>query len=170
MRYVLSALIAIALIVLLCAAWMGAFRSVAVTEEDRGPFTLVYMSIAPGQLDQVGPITDQLDAALTAAGISQRKPLDLFQPDGSGDVGFAVEGATADQLANLPSKASSRVIPAQRVMVATFPWRNRGSYMLGYIKVDRALADYRAAHGYKKVEAMSLLDGATIVYMQPVVK
>ena len=41
---------------------------------------------------------------------------------------------------------------------------------MGYLKVDPALAAYRGAHGYKKVEALALNDGNTIVYMQPIVR
>ncbi len=66
--------------------------------------------------------------------------------------------------------ASVKVIGARRYLVAQFPWRNRLSFMVGYMKVDPALARYRDAHGYKKVEAIALNDGDTIVYMQPVVR
>ena len=42
--------------------------------------------------------------------------------------------------------------------------------MVGFFKVDKALAEYRKAHGYKKVEAMTINEGKTIVYLQPIAK
>jgi hypothetical protein len=61
-------------------------------------------------------------------------------------------------------------VAAQHCMVTEFPWRNPASFMVGYLKVDPALSAYRAAHGYKEVEALALNDGNTIIYMQPIVR
>ena len=121
-------------------------------------------------MKQVGEITTALNLLLESAGIARRKPLDVFFPDGRGEIGFSVEAASADQLRALGDKARIKEIAAQRFMVAEFPWRNPMSFMVGYMKVDPALADYRRAHEYKKVEALALNDGKTIVYMQPVVR
>ncbi len=169
MRILLVGVILIATVALGVAAYMGAFHRVAITEQDRGPYTLVYREISASEMSKVGEITTALDSLLEGAGIVRRKPLDVFFPEGREEVGFAVESATADQLAILKDKAKVTEIPAQRFMVAEFPWRNRASYLVGYIKVDPALAKYRSAHLYKKVEALALHDGRAIVYMQPVV-
>jgi len=166
----LFVLVALAALLLLGAAWMGAFHRVEVAERDCGPFTFVYLPIAAGEMGQVGAITTRIDAALEAAGVRARKPLDVFYPDGTGEIGFAVEGTTPAQLAALPDKTADRTIPAQRCMAVEFPWRNRLSFMVGYVKVDPALAAWRAAHGYRKVEAMALNDGGTILYLQPIVR
>ena len=160
----------IAAAAVIAAFYMGAFQRVAITEEDRGPYTLVYRDMAAGRMNDVGEITSALDTMLESRGISARKPLDVFFPDGRGQIGFSVEGVSGDQLGALVDAASVKVIGAQRYLVAQFPWRNRLSFMVGYMKVDPALARYRDAHGYKKVEAIALNDGDTIVYMQPVVR
>lgn len=55
-------------------------------------------------------------------------------------------------------------------MMAEFPWRNPFSFVVGYFKVDPALARHREAHGCKKTEAWSLNDGHVIVYMQPIAR
>jgi hypothetical protein len=166
MKKTLLSLLLLAAVVLLCAAYMGAFHHVTIAEEDRGPFTFVYVGLGADELKNVGPVTTQVDAMLDAAGVTQRKPLDVFLPDSTAEVGFAVEGASPDQLANLPGKAAVKEIPVQRCMVTVFPWRNRLSFMFGFMKVDPALGAYRAAHGYVKTEAMAMVDGGEIVYMQ----
>ncbi len=51
----------------LVAIYMGAFQRVAITEEDRGPYTLVYRDMAPGATGDVGAITTapRYDARVT---------------------------------------------------------------------------------------------------------
>jgi len=163
----------IVLVILVCALgyvyYAGAFTRISIAEQDRAPFTLVYREIGAGEMSQIGPITDQLDTLLRASGIAARKPLDIFFPDGRGEIGFAVEGASAAQLAALGANAKVRVIPAQRYMVSEFPWTSRASYMIGYMKVDPGLTKWRTEHNYKKVEAFALNEGKTIVYLQPIV-
>jgi hypothetical protein len=163
-------IVGIAAVAAVAAIYMGAFHSIAITEENRGPFTLVYRDMAAGRMSDVGDITTALDGVLESRGIAQRKPLDVFFPDGRGEIGFAVEGVSGEQLGALRDAASVKVIGAQRYLVANFPWRNRLSFLVGFMKVDPALARYRDAHGYKKVEAIALNDGDTIVYLQPVVR
>jgi hypothetical protein len=142
---------------------------VSIAERDTGPFTLVYRDMSAGDMKKVGAITTDLDKLLQSNGVTNRKPLDVFYPDGHGEIGFAVEGVSSQQLSTLAPESRVREIPAQRCMVVEFPWRNRASFMVGYVNVDPALAKYRAAHGYRKVEALALNDGKVIVYMQPIV-
>ena len=170
MKTFVLVIVGIAVVAVLAAFYMGAFQSIAITEENRGPFTLVYRDMAAGRMSDVGEITTALDTVLESRGIDARKPLDVFFPDGRGQIGFSVEGVSGDQLGALGDAASVKVIGAQRYLVTQFPWRNRLSFMLGYMKVDPALARYRDTHGYKKVEAIALNDGDTIVYLQPVVR
>lgn len=151
------------------AFYMGAFQSIAITEENRGPFTHVYRDMAAGEMSEVGEITTALDSVLESSGFDDRKPLDVFFPDGRGQIGFSVEGVSGQELGVLGDAARVKIIGARRYLVTQFPWRNRLSFMVGYMKVDPALARYRDAHGYKKVEAIALSDGDTIIYMQPVV-
>ena len=149
--------------------YMGAFTGVRIEEQDRPAIAFVYRDIAGSEMSLIGPTTDQLDTLLTRAGVASRKPLDIFYPDGRAEIGFAVDGASEAQLASLGAAAKSRVIPAQRYMTSSFPWTSSASYMIGYMKVDPALAKWRAAHHYKKVEAFALNEGKTILYLQPIV-
>ena len=170
MKIFLLIVLAVVALLLIFAIYMGAFRTITITEQDKGPFTLVYREIAAGELNKVGSITTALDTLLQQAAITSRQPLGVYYPDGTGEIGFAVEHATPAQLATLAAQATVRIIPAQRCMVTEFPWRNRGSFLVGFVKVDPALSAWREAHGYKKVEALAMNDGRTIVYMQPIVR
>ena len=165
---IVVAIIVIALAVL--AAYMGVFTSVQVEERMLGPFTLVYREMNANNLKLVGEITDSLSAILAAKKIESRKPLDVFYPDGHAEIGFAVEGYIPEQIAFPADVAKVRTISAQQCMAVTFPWRNPLSFIVGYMKVDPALAKHRKERGYAQSEAYSLNNGDTITYFQPIVK
>jgi len=167
-KIVLIVLLIIVLAILAFAIYMGAFSSVVIEEREEGPFTFVYREMNGNDMKQVAEITVALNTLLGERGIARRKPLDIFFPDGRAEIGFAIEGALPGQITGLSDQAKVREIPAQRCMVARFPWRNTLSFIVGYLKVDPALTNYRTEHGYSRVEAYSLDDGDTIVYMQPV--
>jgi hypothetical protein len=170
MKVLLVALLLLAVVVVAAGAYMGAFARIEITEEDRGPFTFVYRDMASGEMNKIGEITTSLNALLESRGVALREPLDVFLPDGRGEIGFAVEDAAPEQLTALTAHSGLKEIPRQRCMVAQFPWRNATSFLVGYFKVDPALSKYRDAHGYKRVEALALNDGNVIVYMQPIVR
>jgi hypothetical protein len=52
---------------------------------------------------------------------THRKPLDIFFPDGRGEIGFAVEGASNEQLDTLAAESKVREVAAQPCMVSEFP-------------------------------------------------
>jgi hypothetical protein len=170
MKTLLVALVALAVVLLAVAAYMGAFRRVDIAEQDKGPFTFVYRDMAAGDMSKVGEITTALNAELESQGFVNRKPLDIFYPDGRGEIGFEIEGVSPDRISALSTDSKLKEVPVQRCMVSEFPWRNRMSFLVGYFKVDPALAKYREQHGYRKAEAMALNNGSVIVYMQPIVR
>jgi len=170
MKVLLIILLVFAVTILAAVAYMGAFERIDIAEKDQGPFTFIYRDMAAGDMGKVGEITTALDSLLKSQGVTRRKPLDIFFPDGRGEIGFAVDGALPEQLTTLADEAKVREIPVQRCMVAEFPWRNPISFVVGYFKVEPALAKHRSAHGYKKVEALALNNGDVIVYMQPIAR
>jgi len=168
MKITVVILLAIIAIGVAIAARLGGFMRVGIAEEEMGPFTLVYRDAAAGEMIRVGTITTALDSLLQAQRFTSRKPLDVFMPNGTGEIGFAVYGVSSDRLASLGDVAKVRTIPAQRFMSASFPWRNHMSLIVGYLKTNHALAAYRATRGYSKVETLALTDGDRIIYMQPI--
>lgn len=170
MKGFLIILLAFTVTMLAVLAYMGAFERIEISEKDQGPFTFVYRDMSAGGMSKVREMTTALDLLLESRGVTHRRPLDVFFPDQRGEIGFAVEGALPAQLTLLAAEAKVREIPVQRCMVAEFPWRNPLSFVVGYFKVDPALAKHRNAHGYKKVEALALNNGDVIVYMQPIAR
>jgi hypothetical protein len=95
-------------------------------------------------------VTTDLRGQLDAAGVSGIRPFDVFQPTTTklpNEIGFIVP---EDEIAKLGSMkdATQRIIPRQRYMATEFPFRNRLSFIVGYCKVDPALAKYRKQRSY----------------------
>jgi hypothetical protein len=159
---------AVLVVVLLTTAWyMEMFRGIEVHEGPRGPFTFVYRETRSAGFAEVGIITTTLDSMLLQRGISTRQPMDIFFPDGRAEIGFAIGNGSllppSDGLTHI------RVIPSRTYMETTFPWKNRLSYIAGYIKVTHAFDEYRNLHAYGSAEAMTVHLGDSIEYLQPVV-
>jgi len=155
------------------AAYLGAFRTVAVTEAEEGPFYFAYRELGGNSLSDVGTITTALNNELTNAGITDKRPFDVFQVPGSdspNEIGFVISENDMKQLQQKTTSMKFRTIARQQYMKATFPFKSRLSFVIGYFKVDPAFAQHRAAHGYAPSLAMALDDPDEITYLQPVVR
>ena len=170
MKILLGIVVVCAVIVIAISGWLGAFQTVTIGERLQGPTTLVYREMTGNNMKTVGDITTGLATVLDGAGITARKPMDVFYPDGRAEIGFEVDNAAQSKLAALGEGIKVRELPVQRYMYTIFPWKNPASFMVGFFKVDKALGEYRKSHGYKQVEAMTINEGNTIVYLQPIVK
>lgn len=148
------------------AAWLGAFAVVSIEERPIGPFTFAYRELPNATPADVGRVTERLLSELSAAGASELRPLGVYSPDGSAQIGVAV-GAGAEMLAAIPD-VKLRLLVAPSGMVAEFPWRTRLSFLVSYLRVNPAFEAYREAKGYEVAPAWVLLDGRTIVNMMPI--
>ena len=151
------------------AAWLGMFGKVTVAEADQGPYAFVYVQEPSVDFGKIGEITKELDARLELAGIGNRKPAQLYYPAGRGiqnQIGFVVDKAMGQDVLGITT--FFRNIPAQRYVVARFPFRNPLSFIAGHLRVASKLAAYRKAHGIPETNSMVILDGDTILYLQPV--
>ena len=158
------------LVVLIVGAYgyLGGFRSITIEEKQMGPFHFAYREMVGTDFSKISEITTALDAELRDKGVTTLHPFDLFNPEGGGEIGFVVSESEAEQLLN--SSIRIKTIPMQQCMVATFPWKNPMSYMVGFMKVDPALEAHRKKNGYRKTWAATRHDGDTITYLQPIVK
>jgi len=150
------------------AAWLGAFGEVAIEERPIGPYAFVYRELPNATPADVGRVTDALVEELRATGATGLRPLGVYEPDGSAQIGVAVGGGL-DKLASLHD-VRTRELRAERGLVAEFPWRMPLSFMVSYVRVNPAFERYREARGYGPAPAWVLLDGATIVNMMPIEK
>ena len=150
------------------AAWLGAFGAVAIDERPIGPYAFAYRELPNATPADVGRVTEELVAELSAAGASELRPLGVYAPDGSAQIGVAV-GSGLDKLAGLRD-VRTRELRAERGLVAEFPWRMPLSFVVSYLRVNPAFERYREARGYGPAPAWVLLDGAIIVNMMPIEK
>jgi hypothetical protein len=148
------------------AAWLGAFGEVAIAERPIGPYAFAYRELPNATPADVGRVTDALVAELSAAGASGLRPLGVYAPDGSAQIGVAVGGGL-EKLADMRD-VQMRELRAERGLVAEFPWRMPLSFVVSYLRVNPAFERYREAKGYEQAPAWVLLDGDTIVNMMPV--
>jgi hypothetical protein len=122
-----------------------------------------YREMQGTDMKQVGVITDGLADALTKAGFKTHQPFDVFFPyEKPSQIGFIIAPDDESKLSTLDASIKTRVIPAQKCMVATFPWKNPASYIVGYMKVDGALQAYREKHAYVKGWAATRHDNGLI--------
>jgi hypothetical protein len=150
--------------------WMGVMQPVRVSERADGPFLFVYREMGNFDPTKIGDITTELDRVLAGAGVTQRRPLGVFFPDEHAEIGYSVAGVSRAKLDSLPGSPKVREIAKQQYLISRFPYRNQASYVVGFLKVEKMFEQYRAEHGYKKVEAMAASDSTWITFMQPVVK
>lgn len=166
MRFVALALVALLAACGGFAAWLGAFGEVAIEERPIGPFTFAYRELPNANPADVGRVTERLVAELSAAGAGELRPLGVYKPDGSAQIGVAV-GAGADKVASV-GDVKVRELAAEHGMVAEFPWRMPLSYVVSYLRVNPAFERYRESHGYEIAPAWVLLEDRTIVNMMPI--
>ncbi|HTO08962.1 MAG TPA: hypothetical protein VMR86_18075 [Myxococcota bacterium] len=148
------------------AGWLGAFSRVAIAERPIGPYTFAYRELPNANPADVGRVTDQLVAELSAAGAKGLRPLGVYKPDGSAQIGVAV-GEGDEKVAAL-GDVKLRKLEAEHGMVAEFPFRMPLSFVVSYLRVNPAFERYREAQGYEIEPAWVLLDGRTIVNMMPI--
>jgi hypothetical protein len=164
-----AGLIVLALLVALLSylAWLGAFASVAIAERPIGPFTFAFRELPKASPADVGRVTAELEREIRDAGVSDVKPLGVYAPDGSSQIGVSVPAEARPKLLALHD-VQVRDLYAERGLVAEFPWRSPLSFLISYLRVNPAFERYRETHGYDVAPAWVLLDGGRIVNMMPV--
>ena len=166
MRWIALTLLAVALAVAAFLAWLGAFSPVVIEERPIGPYSFAYRELPGATPADVGRVTGELVAELEAAGATELRPLGVYAPDGSAQIGVAV-GAGIEKAGGLPN-VSVRELVAERGLVATFQWRMPISFLVAYLKVNPAFERYRELKGYEIAPAWVLLEGGAIVNMMPI--
>ena len=169
MKMLLAVLGGLALVVAGLLGWMGALSGVQVQEQDMGPYPFVYVQDTTTDFSKVGQLTEALGQRLEAAGFRQREPAQIYYPPGRGiqnQIGFVVDRAVTKEV--LGTDTFFRPVPVQRCLVARFPFRNPLSFLLGSLRVEPALGRYRQQKNYGDTQVMVILEGDSIVYLQPV--
>lgn len=170
MKILIGVLAALAVVIGGGLAWLGAFSPVQVQEREVGPYSYVYVLEPSADSGQVGPLTEALGRRLETAGFRDRRPAQVYYPQGRGiqnQIGFMVDRAPpANEV--LGADTFFRPIPVQRYLVARFPYRNALSFMVGGARVDAAFAERRAERRYAETQVIVIRDGDSILYLQPI--
>ena len=161
---IVFAVIAVALLGL--AGYLGVFLSVDVSEEEMGPYRLIYRPIETVEFDEVGRITDEVATMLDGLEITDRAPMQVYYPDGRAEIGFVV-GEDIRSL-NLSDGTTLRTVPRQTMMTAVFPWRHPVSFLVAGNRIPAAFEDYRQLRDFSEAESMTVYRGTQILYLQPV--
>jgi hypothetical protein len=149
-------------------AWLGAFATVSIEERPIGPYLFAYRELPEATPADVGRVTEEVASELAAAGATELRPLGVYAPDGSAQIGVAVGGGR--EKLDAPPGVKLRELAAERGLTASFPWRMPLSFLVSYLRVNPAFERYREAQGYGIAPAWVLLDGPTIVNMMPIVQ
>ncbi len=149
-------------------SYLGGFRTITIEEKQMGPFHFVYREMMGTDMSQIGIITNELNDVLLKRRCATHKPFDVFYPDGHAEIGFVVDEPEYSRLSAADTSYLRKEIPGQRFMTTTFPWKMVMSYMVGFMKVDPALEEYRKQHGYRKTWAATRHDDDIITYFQPI--
>ena len=142
----------------------GAFQEVVITEETHGPYRFVFQPQVSVTSQSVGQITDEIDAMLAGIGVEKRRPMAIYFPDGSAQVGLSIEDVELSLM--LSNGTATRTVPESEYMSALFPWKSPLSFLVGYYKVDPVMQAYRLKKGYPGAEAMTVYEGDHILHLQ----
>ena len=149
-------------------AYLGLFSPINLEEREMGPYPFVYVQEAGTDFGKIGELTDDLSEWLGTIGFTDRKPAQLYYPAGRGSqnqIGFVVDRPMSLEM--MRTDTFFRAIPAQRYVVAQFPFKNPLSFIVGHLRVDPAFKAYRKAKNLPETSAMVILDGDLILYLQP---
>jgi len=158
-------------------AFLGAFKTIEVTERDIGPYHLVYESNT-GSYRKTGP---SVDAMMKLAEIRKVNPVAGFgkyydRPDQveesklRSDAGIIIDDKDLAAFKELPQGVHYAQYPVTRAMVADFPLRGFLSIFLGIYKVYPALMDYQEAKKYPATYSLEIyeLRNRRTVYAFPI--
>ncbi len=165
--YIVIGISAFLLGILLPLFYLGAFKSVVVSELSDGPFTLVYeKNIGPYQ--ETGKIQDKIyNSLLNNEKIETFKGFGLYY-DNPAEVdksklrsisGCILEPKDYSQIDKLSKKYKIDEISASNYVYTEFPFKNKFSILLSIIKVYPELRKYVEQKGYKKnIPIMEIYD------------
>lgn len=144
----------------------GAHLKVNVSEEDHGPFHYVFQPVISASHQSVGRITGEIDEMLAGIGVEKTRPMSIYYGDGSAQIGLVVEDVQLNLM--LSNGTTTRNLVEDRYAVVSFPWKSPLSYLVGHYKAKVELKNYRSANGYDQAELVTLYQGDSILFMQPV--
>jgi DNA gyrase inhibitor GyrI len=168
-KLLIGLVVVIVIIAAVGAGWlsyMGYFAKVEVKEQMLGPLTFVYVP-HKGSYATVGADMMNVSARLkTEFGIDTTKGMAIYYDDPSkmkeadlkSDVGCLLEGKDAAKADKVMTRMRVKIMYAKRYATASFPLKNKMSYMMAAMKLYPALSKHIAANGYRTMPAVEIYD------------
>lgn len=154
--------------------YFGILGDIVVKEQEAGPFKVVYETHL-GDYAEAGAIHDGIYSSLVEDGINTTKGFGIYYDNPKeveksklrSEVGVIIEEADYSRALELKEKYNIKDIPKSSYAIATFPYRNKYSIMIGVFKVYPKLNAYLEEKGYSLGPAMEVYDSANnrIVYL-----
>ncbi|WP_029904369.1 GyrI-like domain-containing protein [Prevotella sp. 10(H)] len=181
-KFLLTIVIAIIVIITATYAYYGGFRSVNFEVKEAGGETMVYTDLT-GDYGQTALYMDTVYytllneygiATTKGAGIYYDNPQHVEKSKLRSDIGCLLD-SPLDSLktAQISSKFKIKTIPQKTCTVTEFPFKGFMSVMVGIIKIYPALNNYIEENGYKAAgPTMEIYDtpNKTIIYRQEIEK
>lgn len=159
-------LVLVVLVLLIHLSRNGLFSPVKITEQNIGPYLLVYEKHI-GDYKNVGPVMDKIyydlkdkyDIETTKGfGLYYDNPREVDAEKLRSIIGCIVEEKEENDLKNLISKYGIKSYPASKSVVAEFPYHGKVSIMLGIFKVYPKLSKYINENRHPSTPVMEIYD------------
>ncbi|MBU0576115.1 GyrI-like domain-containing protein [Patescibacteria group bacterium] len=171
-------LLALLLLTVTVLTHAGLFESVVVTEENVGPYILVYQDHI-GSYYKVKPAMNEVHNGLLNMGIETYRGAGVYYDDPQevptdelrSEVGSILEEKDLDKLDQIKQTYEIKEIPQQRSIVAQFPIRNTLSYIIAPAKVYKKIQLVWQQQAYPKAKyGFEIYDVSKkkIIYIMPI--
>lgn len=164
-KWILFTVIALVVIVVLFAAYMGAFSKLEVSEKQMGPYIIVYEDYV-GPFSGTGKVIGKIYSSLLNDGVTAESGFGIYYDDPKttpqnklrSRLGCIITDKDYAKIAKLAKKYKAAIVTKNLSVVYEFPIRNDLSYMVGAIKVYPELMRHIKAKGYKMTPPMEVYD------------
>jgi hypothetical protein len=159
LKWLVIVIVVLALIVVAWLAYMGFFAKLTVTEQQIGPYTLVYEEYVGPYSDTGKVIKRVYDGCkqegvmtLKGFGIYLTSPKEVAWDKQRSEIGCVLEPQDLGKARKLAKKFKIKVWPKSSCLVTEFPIKSDLSYMIGpmkaYPELNKAMAAKKAKLGY----------------------
>ena len=156
----------------------GLFESIVTTEQETGPYTLVYQDHL-GSYSKVKPAMDEVYDGLLGMGIETTRGAGIYYDNPQqvaadklrSQVGSLLEDQDLAKVSQIKQTFKIKEIPQQQAIVVEFPIKNMLSYIIGPAKVYGEANALWQQQGYPQYEyAVEIYDipNKTITYIMPI--
>lgn len=159
--------------------YFGIVQEVQIQEQEVDGFKVVYETYI-GDYSNVGDLQNEIDDSLRHDGINSTKgfgiyydnPKEIEKNELRSEIGVIIEKKDYERVIELKNKYNIKDIPKFKSVVATFPYRNGYSIMIGTFKVYPKLNEYIEEKGYKNSPIMEIYDSKNqrIVYLFEIIE